>query len=479
MGWPDSLLIVDDQAEVREDLIRLFAEAGIRPSKIWQSHDVASACRLFDENAPDLTLADIVLMGESGFDVVRHIRERDADAPLIMITAYPQFDFALDAIRYHADHFLVKPVTVSQLEAALLDLAGARRGLPEEDEERLSFRVLNRILKGREDLSSLETVRKKLGMDRFPGPEQVFIVAEAEEETVSLLKAQFASQGITALVWPLDDSHAVMMFSHDPAAGCDPARLLDLILRRAGMDAYRAGLSRCPKETALGEIYRRACFALQYTQTRGVSGIPVRYEQLDLTRIIVTDCHAALMEAFDQRSEEGFRDALREMSVFLRQCGITEGPGGAYDEMLAIEGLPPLKFTGREGSFAAQAMKHFRAVTKDLPPLPRPLRMGAVRRSILAGLSGPVDQEALSGICGISSGYVSSLFSQYTGRGLNDYQRSARLRLAAELLRSTDLKVMDIARLTAFEGNKHFYALFQSAYGLAPAPYHDMWGQAH
>ena len=477
MGWPDSLLIVDDQAGVREDLIRLFAEAGIRPSEVWQAHDVAAACRLFDEHAPDLTLVDIILIGESGFDVVRHIRERDADAPVIMITAYPQLDYALDAIRIHADHFLVKPVTVSQLDAALLDLAGARRGLPEADGQRLSYRVLNRILKGREDLSSLETVKKKLGMDRLPGPEWVFAVAEAGEKTTDSIRDQFTRQGTPALIWQHDEGLAAILFSHDPAAGGDPVRLLDLLLRRAGTDGYRAGLSRCPRETALGEMYRRACFALKYARSRGVEGIPVRYEQLDLTRVIVTDCHAALMEAFDRRSEEDLRDALREMSVTLRRCGLTEGPVDAYNEMLSIEGLPPLDPHG-DGSFGARALGHFRDTLGTLAPMPRALRMGAVRRCLLSTLSGPADQEALSAICGISYGYVSSLFSQYTGRGLNDYHRSARLRLAAELLRSTDLKVMDIARLTAFDTNKHFYGLFQTAYGLAPAPYHDAWVQA-
>ena len=63
--------------------------------------------------------------------------------------------------------------------------------------------------------------------------------------------------------------------------------------------------------------------------------------------------------------------------------------------------------------------------------------------------------------------------SSFFGSSSRGVSASARLRLAAELLRSTDLKVMDIARLTAFEGNKHFYGLFQAQFGVTPVQYHE------
>ena len=45
--------------------------------------------------------------------------------------------------------------------------------------------------------------------------------------------------------------------------------------------------------------------------------------------------------------------------------------------------------------------------------------------------------------------------------------------LAAELLAGTPCRVYEVARLTGFEGNKHFYGLFQKAYGVTPTQYHE------
>ena len=83
MAWPESLLIVDDQAKVRRSLIAQFAALGIAPALILEAKDAQEATALFDRHHPQLTLVDIVLFGNSGFDVLQHIRQADEDAAVI------------------------------------------------------------------------------------------------------------------------------------------------------------------------------------------------------------------------------------------------------------------------------------------------------------------------------------------------------------------------------------------------------------
>ena len=60
-----------------------------------------------------------------------------------------------------------------------------------------------------------------------------------------------------------------------------------------------------------------------------------------------------------------------------------------------------------------------------------------------------------------------------TGKSIRDWRRELQLQRAAELLCGTELKVYEVAKLTGFEGNKHFYALFQARYGVTPVQYHE------
>ncbi len=110
-----AVLIVDDDDRFRLRLCQAFALRG------WEAFDAADGAaaraRAVDV-APDLAIVDLKMAGESGLDVVRHLRELDATASIIMLTGYGSIATAVEAIKCGADHYLSKPVDVEQILSA-------------------------------------------------------------------------------------------------------------------------------------------------------------------------------------------------------------------------------------------------------------------------------------------------------------------------------------------------------------------------
>lgn len=68
-----------------------------------------------------------------------------------------------------------------------------------------------------------------------------------------------------------------------------------------------------------------------------------------------------------------------------------------------------------------------------------------------------------------SESYMSRFIKRHTGRSFSELQQNARLDMAADLLRSTDLSVSNIITEVGYTGKAHFYRVFHERFGITPA----------
>jgi DNA-binding NtrC family response regulator len=118
---PLSVLVVDDEAALREVLSLRLEGWGYR---VTTASDAAGAEESLDYAVPDLVLSDVVLPDGSGVDLLKRLKRRDKDVPVILITAHGNVDAAVEAMKAGATDFLTKPLDHSTLRA-LLDAAAA------------------------------------------------------------------------------------------------------------------------------------------------------------------------------------------------------------------------------------------------------------------------------------------------------------------------------------------------------------------
>ena len=132
------LLIVDDDAAMRQMLESLFREQGFE-TETAQSVDAAVA-RLRDVEF-DAVLSDIKMPGRSGIELVGELRRLRPETPIVLMTAFGSIDSAVEAMRAGAFDYVTKPF---EPEAVLfaLERAFERRAL--EEENRSLRRALDR-----------------------------------------------------------------------------------------------------------------------------------------------------------------------------------------------------------------------------------------------------------------------------------------------------------------------------------------------
>jgi DNA-binding NtrC family response regulator len=101
-----NILIVDDDAEIRELLVQVLQRAGFQVS---QAKDGAAFKEIMGRIQPDAVLLDYKLPDATGLDLLPIIKKEWPEAEVIMLTGHATYDVAVEATKRGAFHFQEKP----------------------------------------------------------------------------------------------------------------------------------------------------------------------------------------------------------------------------------------------------------------------------------------------------------------------------------------------------------------------------------
>jgi EAL domain-containing protein (putative c-di-GMP-specific phosphodiesterase class I) len=107
-----TILLVDDD----QDILDAYSAALQSEYSLIQACDGRSALKLLSERDVDLVISDIAMPEFNGMELLREIRTRDLDVPVVLITGDPHLESATKAVEYGAMRYLVKPVNSSELQ---------------------------------------------------------------------------------------------------------------------------------------------------------------------------------------------------------------------------------------------------------------------------------------------------------------------------------------------------------------------------
>ncbi len=110
----DKILIVDDDQSMRYSLNRMLEGQGLFVSL---ARNGVEALERFDLEKPHLVVMDIKMPGQSGLEVLREIKERDPRALVILMTAFGTTETAIEAMKYGAFDYILKPFDIPQMRA--------------------------------------------------------------------------------------------------------------------------------------------------------------------------------------------------------------------------------------------------------------------------------------------------------------------------------------------------------------------------
>jgi DNA-binding NarL/FixJ family response regulator len=169
------ILLVDDHPIVREGYHRLL-ERQPEFHVCAEADDAQQAYRAYKEHRPNVVVMDLALPGASGLEAVRHIRQWDKDAKILVFSMHQGAAFALKAFEAGASGYVTKSSAPGELVRAVKTIAGGGRFLSED-------------------------ISRAIAADRLAGPGRLIEnLGPRETEILRLLASGLTSEAIAELL---------------------------------------------------------------------------------------------------------------------------------------------------------------------------------------------------------------------------------------------------------------------------------------
>jgi len=132
-----TILVVDDDLLIRKGLLRMLSQQGY---EVEEAEDAEAAQKLLPQRFFDLVITDLQMPGQDGLTLLREIKSRFPQMPVVMLTAYGSMDVVVQALRGGASDFLTKPYKPDELfNIVAREVSRHRQSLPPGVQEGLGL----------------------------------------------------------------------------------------------------------------------------------------------------------------------------------------------------------------------------------------------------------------------------------------------------------------------------------------------------
>ena len=132
MAAASQILVVDDEPHLR-NFVRMLLDSMFEDVEVLEAGDEKTAVALFTEFKPVLVLLDINLIGCSGIEVLKQLRQIDPKAEVVMLTAVNVRHTIEEAQAAGAAGYILKDIDSDELTTALIEIVQARFGCIDPD----------------------------------------------------------------------------------------------------------------------------------------------------------------------------------------------------------------------------------------------------------------------------------------------------------------------------------------------------------
>ncbi|MEP7136768.1 MAG: response regulator [Chloroflexota bacterium] len=506
----------------------IITREGIRDNVDWQASgfefcgeaaDGEMALPLLRTAQPDVLITDIKMPFMDGLQLSKIMRERMPWVKIIILSGHDEFEYAQQAIKLGVTDYLLKPITVQNLQNALqkltVQLDQERKGQEqlkqlqaqaEENRATLRERLLFKLVVGA--VSPTEAIEngQSLGLN-LSARHYLVVVLKIELSDLSEQYEHEEYQQIQSVVVGLIEKNPdIFMLKRDWGdlillmKGSTPEYLeeeRDLLMEEIRLAVAKTryklttGIGTTKKRIA--DICQSFVEALAYIQNPAdghASGLNQTLERMELLKVdkssVEKYLHSGLREGFDEfynayllpLGETALKSNLIKNYIFvdvvLAIAKLVNDLGGEVDKVIpelnsiemimsnikTIEQLREQVYKILSTALAFRDGKP-KGQYKDL--------IRQAREYIECHYMDPeLSLNIVAAQANLSASHFSVVFSQENGRTFKDHLTEIRINKAKELLRMTALRSTDIAYQVGYNDPHYFSSVFKKHTGLSP-----------
>lgn len=527
------ILIVDDETLARTTVRKKLLNFGY--SNIQEASNGREAFQMLQQEPPDIIIADIVMAEMDGLELLKAIRAADMDILYILLSGYELFNYAREAITYHASYYLLKPIDDNELYKCIknAEKAAAQRQ-KERKEKRQKQQGQNQsamrqqylmqmvfqhsphmeLSKQQENALGLSYIYEAFAVVLFRIPEPLEQISDdfmelplaffcIENVAQEMMQAKdiichgFASQRDLCLVCNLPDRYLSCKESRtdffgilqDIRAFCS-SRLHLFSAMGTGFAAERKELYHAFR-TALSSVELQSLHQKQaqwknrlFPDQRLTLKEEQKYQLKDaLKKAIPEDITRCLEEIYspfyyDLRDNKSLMNNISLQLIMLlleyqkhNDPDKTFAPGDEFELYQEVSSLESVKETLDWFLQKAALCLELQSRADAVGHAKEPSFQEQVQFYIEENYKKQLSLTDIADYFHFTPSYFSRLFKQTFKVTFISYLTEYRVNKAKQLLVSSDMYINEIGREVGFQDTKHFYKIFKRSTGYQPNTY--------
>lgn len=523
-----TVLLVDDEEEVIQVIMRKIDWEGLGFSVIGYANNGVKALEMVEEYQPDVVMTDIRMPYMDGMELSGRVRAEFPTTKILLFTGFDEFEYAKEAVHLEIEEYILKPLNSIELTKVFTQL---KVKLDQEINEKRNVEILQKyyleslpllqanfyssLIEGRikeEELAKylrdyqlsftgpffcclvIHTSTSKVAKDMNPLLLSTSVQKQADEHLGQKWKARcFAYLGNTVLITQMENENDVSELTDE----CD--RFCRYTHRMIGADVTVGIGQVCSSILELSQSYASAREAVSYRviygDSRAINMKEIAPQEISRSCSTNEAELARLFKMIRMGTEKDICEAANkclnhlyasDKSLQQHHIAIMDLVSALYRFAINNE-IVTSDFTGD--------MKNLYSRLLDMEPeiLQRWLTDAALsfRDKLVSARSRSTrsfvekakeyvhdnyanEELALDNICeklGVSNSYFSSIFKKETGNSFIGYLTDYRMERASRLLIETSEKSYIIAKMVGYTDPNYFSYVFKRKFGVAPSKY--------
>lgn len=472
--------------------------------EVFVAYDGLSALSLFEQQHPEIVIADIRMAGLDGIELSREILKQRKETRIILLSAYSEFEYAREALRIGVFAYELKPLKETVLACRVREAQQSWHEMTSRDDAAEQYARILREKKLAEILLGQELNEQEI-CDYF---RKYFVILDDEAYICAVFVEIGVADGEAWLTEQLrkagghyltrvQEVHVALLACTNSALYME--KVIADLQRMVGLNGtlhFCAGVSEHGKLKNVGQLYRHAREALELRFYTGESTInrwgsnvifcqneiPIRAEQLlcknqsgmmewPEVKERINEIYSEISQARPYYAPQSVRTFTMEMMHALRQE--MQRLLGEDDQELVVQlrnlernDEPIFLHTYRD----AVLMQYRKIFDKYFDDTGDGLNNFAIRCKfyINGNYQKTVRVQDLAEYFRISPNYFSHLFKKTMGMPFIQYLNTVRVQQAKRLLDQGQMQAAEVARSVGFEEYKYFHQVYRKYMGCAP-----------
>ncbi len=497
------LLIAEDEKKVRSGLKKLI-ERFRYPVEVVEASNGEEARILLEQSPVDILMTDVEMPLISGLALGAIARRLYPDIKIIIFSAYSKFEYARSAITLDAVHYLLKPIDINEFKGVMgrvLDLCSQEkpaslRFLTNEQDRmfRDSFR----------DSSFTENILYKIPYFNDTNADMYYTMIylyinrpELFDYMEGIRKLMSVAGGEDNHIFFIDEKQCILAFKHlyykSPDIAGIHTSITSLFHGKTGEGPILytligkdvRGIHAIKEE--LGHILKLSELTFYITDHMVMH---TDYEPYAGYKVNSLDT-GPIVEAIDKDIEDGsFLKLKADIGTLIQALKANSQISPLYVKYIfsdilwkladAVDSsvLPKIEAATK----SIMTISNIALLEDSLYPVIDQLDTGIeagsriverILQCIREEYAKDLSLDYIADKVFLSPSYTSSLFKKETGQTLTYYINQVRMKKAKELLKSTNMKLVDVSLAVGYSSQIYFSMLFKNLFGMTPTQYRD------